>query len=219
MGAIGGGGIFLFEEFRLDRYAGALFRRDDAGAFVPIAVGSRALDVLEVLVERAGHLVSRDEFMTAVWPATAVEDTNLNMQIAALRRILDDGRADGSCIQTVPGRGYRFAVPVTHVAADVASASRSAGSALPDKPSLAVMPFQNMSGDPEHRWRGRGNHHRAVADQVALCHRAQFELHIQGPSIRCEAGRPLVYCLTQSFTNVSDLLCCVACGQAARHWR
>src|SRR6516165_5997334 len=106
------GGIFLFEAFRLDQQARALFRRDEAGAFVPMAVGSRALDVLGVLVERAGDLVSRDEFMTAVWPATAVEDTNLNMQIAALRRILDEGRADGSCIQTIPGRGYRFAVPV-----------------------------------------------------------------------------------------------------------
>jgi adenylate cyclase len=47
-----------------------------------------------------------------VWPATVVEDSNLNMQIAALRRILDDGRAEGSCIQTVPGRGYRFTAAV-----------------------------------------------------------------------------------------------------------
>ena len=53
--------------------------------------------------------------MADVWPVTAVEDTNLNMQIAALRRVLDEGLTDGSCIQTVPGRGYRFAVPVTPV--------------------------------------------------------------------------------------------------------
>ena len=110
MDALAKGGVFLFEAFRLDRQARALFRRDEVGAFVPIVVGSRALDVLDVLLDRAGNLVLRDELMAAVWPATTVEDTNLNMQIAALRRIVDEGRADGSCIQTIPGRGYRCAV-------------------------------------------------------------------------------------------------------------
>jgi DNA-binding winged helix-turn-helix (wHTH) protein len=149
MGALGRGRIFLFEGFRLDRDAGALFRQREDGTFVPMVLGSRALDVLGVLVGQAGDLVTRDQFMTAVWPATVVEDTNLNMQIAALRRVLDEGRADRSCIQTIPGRGYRFTAPVTHVPADVASASRTVGLAMRDKPSLAVMPFQNMSGDPE----------------------------------------------------------------------
>jgi pentatricopeptide repeat protein len=146
------GGVFLFEGFRLDRQARTLFRRDKAGAFVPIAIGSRAPEVLGVLVGRAGDLVSRDELMGAVWPATAVEDANLNMQIAALRRVLDEGRADGSCIQTVPGRGYRFAVPVTLVAADTSAFRPSGLLPLPDKPSLAVMPFQNISGDPEQEY-------------------------------------------------------------------
>jgi TolB-like protein/DNA-binding winged helix-turn-helix (wHTH) protein len=115
MGALGRGGIFQFDGFRFDREADALFRRREDGRFVPMVLGSRALDVLEVLVGHAGELVSRDEFMAAVWPATAVEDTNLNVQIAALRRVLDEGRTDGSCIQTIPGRGYRFAVPVIQV--------------------------------------------------------------------------------------------------------
>jgi len=117
MSALGRDGIFLFEGFRLDRTAGELFRRREDGAFEPMAIGSRALDVLGVLLERAGDLVSRHEFMAAVWPATAVEDINLNMQIAALRRVLDSGRAYGSCIQTIPGRGYRLAVPVRRVEA------------------------------------------------------------------------------------------------------
>ena len=156
MDALAKDDVFLFEGFRLDRQARVLFRRDAAGAFVPIAIGSRAFEVLDVLVGRAGDLVSRNEFMTAVWPATAVEDTNLNMQVAALRRILDDGRADGSCIQTVPGRGYRFAVPVTLVGADPAALRRNAPLPLPDKPSLAVMPFQNLSGDPEQEYFAEG---------------------------------------------------------------
>jgi DNA-binding winged helix-turn-helix (wHTH) protein len=70
------------------------------------------------------------------------------VQIAALRRILDEGRTGESCIQTIPGRGYRFTAPVARVAGD-ASALPPRGSSLTDKPSLAVMPFQNMRHDPE----------------------------------------------------------------------
>jgi pentatricopeptide repeat protein len=145
-------GVFQFEDFRLDRQSRVLLRRDEAGAFVPMAVGSRALEVLDVLLDRAGNLVLRDELMAAVWPATAVEDTNLNMQIAAIRRILDEARTGRSCIQTIPGRGYRFAVPVTRIVADTSARQPSSAPLLPDRPSLAVMPFQNMSGDPEQEY-------------------------------------------------------------------
>jgi class 3 adenylate cyclase len=111
--------VFLFEGFRVDRRAGVLFRCEHSGAFVPIGIGSRALDVLGVLVERAGDLVSRDQIIAAVWPLTAVGDNNLNMQIAALRRVFDEGRTGRSSIQTVAGRGYRFAVSLTRVEADL----------------------------------------------------------------------------------------------------
>jgi TolB-like protein/DNA-binding winged helix-turn-helix (wHTH) protein len=113
MDALAAADAFLFEGFRLDRHG--VSRRDDKGCFVPVPLGSRALEVPGVLVERAGDLVSRDEIMNAVWPATVVESSNLPVQIAALRRLLDNGRADGSCIQTVPGRGYRFAATVTPI--------------------------------------------------------------------------------------------------------
>src|SRR6266478_7205969 len=65
----------LFEGFRLDRHAGVLYGRDERGVFAPMAIGSRALDILGVLVERPGDLVSRDEIIEAVWPGTVVEDT------------------------------------------------------------------------------------------------------------------------------------------------
>jgi DNA-binding winged helix-turn-helix (wHTH) protein len=118
MEALSAGETFLFEGFRLDRRG--LCRRDERGVFAPVVIGSRALDVLRVLIEGDGDLVSKDEIMAAVWPGTVVEDNNLTVQIAALRRILDQGRADGSCIQTVPGRVYRFAAVVTRCAADAA---------------------------------------------------------------------------------------------------
>jgi pentatricopeptide repeat protein len=93
--------------------------------------------------------------MAAVWPATVVGETNLNMQVAALRRVLDEGRAESSCIRTVPGRGYRFVMPVTRAGAEVRASTALPTGLVPsllDKPSLAVMPFQNMSGDPEQEY-------------------------------------------------------------------
>jgi TolB-like protein/Tfp pilus assembly protein PilF len=137
----------LFEGFRLDRRAGVLFRRDERGVFAPTAIGSRALDILRVLVGRPGDLVSRAEIIDAVWPGTAVEDSNLNVQVAALRRILDDGRAEGSCIQTVPGRGYRFIAPVTRV-----EPAASAHVVVAPRLSIVVLPFSNLSNDPEQQY-------------------------------------------------------------------
>jgi len=145
---------FLFEGFRLDRRG--RFRRDQSGVFVPMTIGSRALQILGVLVEQPGDLVSKDEIMTAVWPGTVVENSNLPVQITTLRRVLDDARAESSCIQTVPGRGYRFTAAVTRLAAETRSNAAALQPSdvlpLPDKPSLAVMPFQNMSGDPEQEY-------------------------------------------------------------------
>jgi TolB-like protein len=134
---------FLFENYRLDH--NGLTQRDQSGAFVPVVIGPRALKVLGFLVQRAGDLISRDEIMNRVWRGRIVESSNLPVQIAALRRILDEGRADGSCIQTVAGLGYRFVSPVTR-------ASAAARLPLPDKPSIAVLPFANMSGDPEQEY-------------------------------------------------------------------
>jgi DNA-binding winged helix-turn-helix (wHTH) protein len=100
--------VFRFGAFWFDRRAGALFRRDEGGTLVPVTIGSRALAVLDTLVTRRDDLVSKEEIMHAVWPETVVEDNNLTVQIAALRRLLDRDRKQGSCIQTIPGRGYRL---------------------------------------------------------------------------------------------------------------
>jgi TolB-like protein len=149
------GDIFLFDGFRLDRRGGGLFREDDRGVFAPLAIGSRALDVLGVLVERPGDLVSRDEIMAAVWPEIVVEDSNLPVQIRALRRVLDQGRAEGSCLQTVAGRGYRLVATVTRRAADVGSNTAAVltnGATPLPRLSIVVLPFTNLGGDPEQEY-------------------------------------------------------------------
>ncbi len=146
--------MLLFEDFLLDR--SGLARRDQSGAFVPVSIGSRALEILVVLVKRPGELVTRNEIMKEVWPGTIVEYSNLPVQIAALRRQIDRERTEGSCIQTVPGRGYRFIAPVTRIQAgargDVAAFRPTAAPPLPDKPSIAVLPFQNISGEVEQEY-------------------------------------------------------------------
>jgi len=113
MDALSASDVFVFEGFRLD--CGGLFRRDGNGALSPVEIGSRAFAVLGALLERPGELVTRDEIMAAAWPRTVVEDNNLTVQISALRRVLDQDGAQGSCIQTVAGHGYRFVAPVTRV--------------------------------------------------------------------------------------------------------
>ncbi|HEY1796749.1 MAG TPA: winged helix-turn-helix domain-containing tetratricopeptide repeat protein [Stellaceae bacterium] len=138
----------LFEGFRLEPTG--LFQVDEAGVMSPVSLGSRAFDLLHVLVQRQGEIVSKDVIMNAVWPGLAIEEGNLTVQISALRRALDQGRSQGSCIQTIPGRGYRFVAPV--VRADVATEIAALEPALPDKPSIAVLPFANMSGDPEQEY-------------------------------------------------------------------
>src|SRR5271165_2501710 len=115
MDKLGSLDIVLFEGFRLDYRAGGLFRLDHAGSATPVPLGSRALDLLALLVGRKRELVSKDEIMAAVWPGRVIEEANLNVQISKLRHILDQNRPQGSCIQTVIGYGYRFTAEVTQV--------------------------------------------------------------------------------------------------------
>lgn len=83
----------------------------------PVRLGSRAFELLLALVERAGEVVSHEELVARVWPTTVVEDTNLRVHIAALRKALRDGEGGTRCIANVPGRGYSFVLPVQAVAA------------------------------------------------------------------------------------------------------
>ena len=114
MDALSSSDILLFGPFRFDRRSRRLSGRAEDGSDQPVSVGSRALTVLAALTERPGDLVTKDEIMCAVWPGTVVEESNLTVQISALRRILDAGSGGQSCILTESGRGYRFVLPVTH---------------------------------------------------------------------------------------------------------
>jgi len=143
-----------FDGFQLDQRVRALFRRDATGALNPVPLGSRAFDVLCVLVDRRGAIVPKQEIMDAVWPTHTVEENNLTVQIAALRRVLDDDRAEGSRIQTIPGRGYRFVPWVTQAGGTVTSdgGPRPVTGGGTDEP----VPDVTMQSDPDRSRRHAG---------------------------------------------------------------
>ena len=96
-----------FGPFRLLRTQFLLLEGDK-----PLPVGSRALEILIVLLERRGELVSKQELMARVWPNIFVEPANLTVHMSALRRALRDGRDGHRFIVNIPGRGYCFVASV-----------------------------------------------------------------------------------------------------------
>jgi predicted ATPase/DNA-binding winged helix-turn-helix (wHTH) protein len=101
-------GVISFGPFRLLAAERQLKKGAD-----PLHLGGRALDTLIVLVERAGEVVTQRELISRVWPDVTVEEANLRVHIANLRKTLGDGRGGVRYIATVPGRGYCFVAPVT----------------------------------------------------------------------------------------------------------
>lgn len=123
-----------FGPFRLDPPARRL-TRDGA----ELALGGRAFDVLATLAATPGDTVSTDTLLATVWPNLIVELNNLQVHILALRKLLGEG-----WIITVPGRGYRLVAGP--------ASSLPVPPALPDLPSIAVLPFANPGGDPEQEF-------------------------------------------------------------------
>ena len=109
----------------------------------------KALALLSYLAERPGEVVTKDELFAAVWPETAVGDAALVTCIQELRKALRDDARRPSYIETLHRRGYRFIGKVASARAAIAPDSESRAPPLPDRPSIAVLPFANMSGDAE----------------------------------------------------------------------
>jgi TolB-like protein len=142
---------YEFGPFRLDADAVILFRGTE-----PVTLGQRAVALLRVLVERAGVPVSKDALIEAAWPGLVVEEGNLTVQIAALRRVLGEAPGGERWIETLQRRGYRYVGPVIATEdgrrVDSVAPPPIPAFALPDKPSVAVLPFANLSGDPEQEY-------------------------------------------------------------------
>jgi TolB-like protein len=142
--------VYRFGPFRLDAAAELLFRGAE-----PMALGQRAVALLRVLVERAGALASKDELIEAAWPGLTVEESNLTVQIAALRRVFEAEPGGDLWIETLSRRGYRYtgpAVTIGEAESGAAPTDHGPALALPDMPSIAILPFANLSTDPEQEY-------------------------------------------------------------------
>ena len=138
---------FRFGVYEIDFGAGEVRK-----AGVPVPVEPQVFDLIALLASRPGELVSRDEVIEAVWHGRIVSESAIATRINAARAALgDDGKAQ-KMIQTVPRRGFRFVGGALDSTPDLT---------LPDKPSIAVLPFENMSGNPEQEFFSDG-----IADDI-----------------------------------------------------
>jgi len=171
-----------FGPFRLDLRRPEL-RRDGE----PVRIHRRALGILCALAEAKGGIVGKDELMTRLWPGRIVEEGNLHVHVSALRKALDEHGGGHSLVVTVPGRGYRLANLTGLRSVQLAEGSLPPQLPLPDKPSIAVMPFQNLSGDPDQEYFADG----MVEEIITALSRIRWLFVIARNSTFTYKGRPV----------------------------
>jgi DNA-binding winged helix-turn-helix (wHTH) protein len=156
--------VYQFGSFLLDQAERRLLHGRTALELRP-----KAFDLLLVLVESAGHLVTKETLLEKVWPDAFVEEANLSVNITMLRRALGERTGGQHYIETVRKLGYRFVAEVVEV--DGESALKTLGHKQDTTPlvarerrldssqnysSLAVLPFENESGDPDAEYLSDG---------------------------------------------------------------
>jgi adenylate cyclase len=131
--------IYEFDDFRIDPRARLLLRRGE-----PVPLTPRVFDTLLYLVQNHGKVLQKEELMTKIWPDAVVEENNLNQNVSTLRRVFGESRGENRYIVTVPGHGYRFAAHVVE--------NNTEGPSTQSQQTIAVLPFVNISADPENAY-------------------------------------------------------------------
>jgi TolB-like protein len=150
---------FAFGPFLFDGVRGLLLRHGS-----PIAVGNRGLALLRALLEADGNVVTKSELMDAAWPDTTIEESNLTVQIAQLRKFLGVSSNGDEWIVTVPRVGYRFLGSRRADNRTEAPEQQATPAPFGSKPSIAVLPFNNISSDPEQEYFAEGLSEDLITD-------------------------------------------------------
>lgn len=135
----------VFGDYEIDPHLFEL-RKDGA----PVALEPQALDLLLLLARNAGKLVSKDQIFAEVWNDRIVSDAALSSQIKAVRKAIGDSGTRQSVIATVHGRGFRFVAPISAPTPGSSFAANGVAAAVPameGRPSVAILPFENMNRD------------------------------------------------------------------------
>jgi TolB-like protein len=140
-----------FGDYILDSACNELTRGSDR-----VAIGPQAFDLLVYLVLNRDRVLSKEDLLQAIWGGRVVSDSTLTSHINAVRKAVGDSGEQQALIRTIPRKGYRFIGHVTdehttdRLIGDLAEQEQSLPTLLiPDKPSIAVLAFQNLSGDPD----------------------------------------------------------------------
>jgi len=146
---------YFFEEYAFDTDCRELHRGADV-----VSVTPQVFDLLAYLIHNRERVVSKDDVINAIWNGRIVSDAALTTRLNAARTAIGDSGEEQRLIKTLPRKGFRFVGAVyetnqcsgTATFADSRVESSVPVLALPDKPSIAVLPFENMSGDPEQEY-------------------------------------------------------------------
>ena len=178
---------YVFEDYSFDKDRRELHRGAEA-----VTVAPQVFDLLDYLIRNREHVVSKDDLIHAVWDGRVVSDAALTTRLNVARGVIGDSGQEQRLIKTLPRKGFRFIGLVQELdgpESTIATAARAKppqpALSLPDRPSIAVLPFQNMSGDPDQDYFADG----IVDDIITALSRFKFLFVIARNSSFAYKGR------------------------------